>query len=228
MINGDLYQRSNRMQRVDAKHLLDTFSPQFKRRPDGQDSLLDIGCGSADVTVDYIVPVLPAQYSRIVGADISEGMLSHARKMVHQPKMHFKILNVEHPLNLGVWTESFDHITSFHCLHWVQNQRQAMRNVFDLLTPGGDCLLGYMCSHPYYDVYARLAQSPRWAPHLQDAARFISPLHYSSEPQAEMERMLHEVGFSECTVQVQDRTFVFQGPDEVRGMCETFAFTYYF
>lgn len=121
MFNIELYQRYNKLQRDGCKKILDEFSPIFKWRPDGKDSLLDIGCGPGDVTNDVIVPFLPKNFSRLVCADISEKALNTARTKVQSQKAAFEILDVGSPLNESVWTTRFDHITLFYCLHWIQS-----------------------------------------------------------------------------------------------------------
>lgn len=210
MNDGALYQRANPLQRKDAKQMMDEYSPRFKWRPDGRDSLLDIGCGSGDVTVDFILPALPPTFSRLVGADISDGMLNYARKTFLHSKMAFEKLDIERPLDMTVWNEPFDHITSFYCLHWVQNQKQAMHNIYDLLTPDGDCLLMYLASHPYFEIYHRMSEKPRWAPYMTDVARYIPPYQYSSNAADEMNKILQDAGFADYNVQVLDKIYVFE------------------
>lgn len=217
MNDGALYQRANPMQRNDAKLMMDTFSHRFRWRPDGRDSLLDIGCGSGDVTVDFILPALPPKFSRLVGVDISDGMLNHARQMCQHAKIVFEKLDVGLPLTRNAWTVPFDHITSFYCLHWVQNQHQAIENIFNLLAPEGDCLLVYLASHPYFDITKRLSETPRWAPYMHDTSKFIPPYHHSENAADELTQIFRDIGFAEYNVQVLDKTFTFEGIDLLKS-----------
>lgn len=122
MNRASLYQHANGLQRRDAKQILDEFSPLIKWR--SGDSLLDVGCGSADVTIDFILPLMPINFSRLVGADISEQMVRHARDNFKHPYISFINMDIGADLNtLTKNIEPFDHIMSFYCLHWVQNQR---------------------------------------------------------------------------------------------------------
>lgn len=209
MNDGALYQRANPMQRNDAKQMIETFSNQFKWRPDGEDSLLDIGCGSGDVTIDFILPVLPPKFKRLVGADISDGMLDYARQSYQHSKIVFEKLDVGAPLESNTWEDPFDHVTSFYCLHWVRDQRQAISNIYNLLSTEGDCLLVYLASHPYFEVTKRLSKTKRWASYLTDI--FYPPYQFSGNPIDELTKLLETTGFAEFSVQVVEKTFTFNG-----------------
>lgn len=113
MFNGELYRNINKVQRLVSKQIINDFSHMFQIRPDGRDSLLDVGCGTGDITADYILPVLPKQFSRLVGGDISESMLSVARKTVTNSKVSFEILDIERPIDNHIFSTPFDHIRRF-------------------------------------------------------------------------------------------------------------------
>lgn len=209
------------MQRVTVKQIIDEFASRFNWRDDGQDSLLDIGCGIGDVTADYILPILPQKFTRLVAADISESMLCVARINLQNSKVFFETIDIGITLDLGVWTTPFDHITSFYCLHWVPDQLQAFENIHRLLAPTGNCLLAFVCSYPCFRVHPKLARYARWAPHLQDIERFIPPYQSSNNPVESIERILSDTGFSEYSVQIRDMTFVHNGLDSLR--CKKFG-----
>lgn len=199
------------------KQIIDEFSPKFKWRPNGHDSLLDIGCGPGDVTADLILPMLPQEFSRLVCSDISEQMVSVARKTVQSPKAAFEVLDIGCPMDESVWTTPFDHITSFFCLHWVHDQRQALLNIYNLLNPDGDCLLVYVGSANGYTIFTELAKRPRWAPYLQDVHKHIPPFQFSCNAAQDLENILRDVGFSEYEVRLRNEYCEFDGIDHVKG-----------
>lgn len=130
MNKAALYQRSNDLQRRDAKEIIDEFTPLMRWRSEGHDSLMDIGCGIADVTIDYILPILPMNYSRLVGIDISDQMLQYARIHYGHHKITFDNTDIGADLNkyyVNGGRKRVDHITSFYCLHWVPNQIKALK-----------------------------------------------------------------------------------------------------
>lgn len=223
MHNGELYERSANFAHQMVKLTLDEYAPQLRWRSDGQDSLLDIGCGTANATVELILPLLPAKYARAVGADISESMLDYARQMGRDQKIEFKVLDVERPLrttDADAWTRTpFDHITSFFCLNWVQDVPQVMRNIYELLAAGGDLLLTSICKQQNFDFFQRIALDPRLAEYMHDMERFVPPSHRSSDPAGDLERILAEVGFGEFTVNIVPKSMVFEAMDGYKGEC---------
>lgn len=216
MLNSENYSRNNKLQRQANQQIIDEFSHRFKWRPDGYDSLLDIGCGTGDATADVILPLLPQKFNRLVCADISDKMLSIARTKVRSSKAAFEVLDIGRPLDQSVWSKPFDHITSFFCLHWVHEQRQAMQNIYDLLSPGGDCLLAYVGSSMGYTVFSELAKRPRWAPHLQDVHKHIPVFQFSNNIAEYLESIMEDVGFSDYSVQIRDKYWEFDGIEKLK------------
>jgi juvenile hormone-III synthase len=122
MNEAQLYKKSNALQRRDAKKVLEEFAHLIQWN--GGDSVLDVGCGSGDVTVDFVLPQLPDTFSRLVGVDISGEMVKSANEAYQHPRMDFKVLNISGSVDQFVREmQEFDHVMSFYCLHWVQNQK---------------------------------------------------------------------------------------------------------
>ena len=197
MNNAALYKRSNTLQRRDAKQVLDEYAHLMQWRPDETDSLLDIGCGSGDVTIDYILPILPKKFSRLVGCDLSEQMVHHARDTFQSGKISFEQIDISSAnLIKRAHLDTFDHITSFYCLHWVENQKQAVYNISNLLKKNGDCLLAFLAKNPIFDIYKELAKSNKWSEYMYDVNRFISPYQYSKNAADEFGKLLYGAGFT--------------------------------
>lgn len=220
MHKAALYQRSNGLQRRDAKQAIDEFSHVFQWRDDGCDSILDIGCGSADVTIDYLLPILPENYERLIGVDISEEMVNYARQQYPYPRISFDKFDLSVDIDqqpFGKSTEPFDHITSFYCLHWVQNQENAIQNMYKLLKPNGDMLVVFLAQNPIFEIYAQMSQSKKWAKYMTDVDRFISPYQYSNNPADQFGKLLCASGFTEYSVEIQEKLFIFEGIDLLKS-----------
>lgn len=220
MHKAALYQRSNGLQRRDAKQAIEEFSPAFQWRSDGRDSLLDIGCGSGDVIADLLLPILPETFERLVGVDLSKEMIDFAREQYPYPRLSFETFDLGLDLEKQALhhIDRFDHITSFYCLHWVQNQENAVKNMYKLLKDEGDIFLVFLAQNPVFDIYKQLSQSKKWAKYMTDVDRFISPYQYSKNPADEFGQLLYSNGFTEYSVEVREKYFVFEGVDLLKSM----------
>ena len=138
MNNAKLYHKSNTLQLRDTKQILDDFSHLFNWRSDGTDCLLDIGSGTGDSLVEYIIPKMPKNFLKAIGIDISEEMTKYANDNYQNKQVDFYKVDIQSDFlttelistdpkisflaqnrELG----NYDFITSFYCLHWIQNQR---------------------------------------------------------------------------------------------------------
>uniref|UniRef100_A0A1A9WKH6 Juvenile hormone acid O-methyltransferase n=1 Tax=Glossina brevipalpis TaxID=37001 RepID=A0A1A9WKH6_9MUSC len=223
MNRAGLYQRANAVQRHDAEQILKEYSYLLQWQLNGQDNLIDIGSGSGDVLKDFIYPLMPRNFGRLVGSDISSKMCKYARKTYKlDERCDFRILDIATEKELPIDLQGqFDHVTSFYCLHWVQNQRQALRNVYDLLrSEGGDCLLVFLVDNPIYDVYLSLSKSSKWSSYMADVERFICPFHRIEKPQNKFAAMLREEGFNHIKTELHHKTYDYKGVDILKDNIE--------
>lgn len=220
MNQASLYQRANQVQRHDAKLILDEYSSILQWRSDGQDSLLDVGSGSGNVLMDFVYPLLPKSYEQIVGTDISSKMVGYANNCYQRyARTQFQVLDIGCERLPDQLRGRFDHVTSFYCLHWVQNLPAALNNIYDLLkNEGGDCLLAFLATNPVYEVYKILHTNEKWAAYMQDVEQFISPLHYSLDPAQKFTQLLDEAGFHYKNVEVRSEVFIYEGVHTLKGM----------
>ncbi|XP_075150090.1 juvenile hormone acid methyltransferase [Haematobia irritans] len=221
-----LYHRANEVQRHDAEEIIREFAERLEWRLDGSDSLLDVGCGSGDVLMDFIYPIMPKQFERLVGTDISNKMIKFAQNCYSSyGHCEFKQLDIATEDKLPQDLQgAFDHVTSFYCMHWIQDQRQALNNIYNLLQPtGGDCLLVFLAANPIYDIYKILSKSIKWQCYMQDVDSFISPLHYSEDPIKEFSQMLKETGFIDIQVELREKVYIYEGldilKDNIKAVC---------
>lgn len=211
----NLYIQVNHKQRLDTKDVIGKYSSNFDWRSDGTDSLLDVGCGCADVTVDFILPILPEKFDRSVGIDTSKDMIDYARSKYSYQGLTFEQFDLE--LNLedqplyGI--EPFDHITSFYCLHWIRNQEKVMKTFSKLLKPSGDALLTFVATHPQFEIIKRMSKSTKWAQYTDDVNRFIPIYHKLAKPDMELERVLRLSGFTDIKIDILDKSYLYEGTE---------------
>lgn len=219
MKKAALYQRSNGLQRFDARNVLNEFADLFQTRSEDGDSVLDIGCGDGNITMDFLLPKLPKNFKRLIGCDISDSMIDFADKKYKYPNVSFEHFNLAMDVGkqaLGA-VEKFDHITSFYCLMWVNDQKLAMENIFKLLKPNGNLLVVFLAHHPLYDFYEKQSRDIRWSKHMTDVNEFITPYQYSKDPVKDFRKLLIEAGFIDCVVEARDKCYVFNGVEVVRS-----------
>lgn len=94
MDNPELYIQANQPQRFGALEALQDSSSTINWRCDGRDSIIDAGCGPGDVTVDILMPYLPANFIRLVGIDISKEMIGYARRTYVHPNLSFELFDL--------------------------------------------------------------------------------------------------------------------------------------
>jgi len=137
MHKANLYARYNGLQRRDADAILAEFVPLMEWRADGQEVLLDVGCGPGDVTATVLLPHVEKVVHQVVGADVSHAMVRHAGDRYAGGPLAFAHLDIADPvldpsildpsivahLNNDDSSHGFHKIFSFYCLHWVQEQR---------------------------------------------------------------------------------------------------------
>lgn len=164
MHKATLYQKANGMQRRDAQLVLEEYAHLIQWKEDGKDSLLDVGCGSADITIEFILPLMPSTFSKLVGSDISDHMVRYAKDNYKHPRIFFEQMDIAKDLitDCNRFGDKYDHITSFYCLHWVQNQRMAISNIYNLLDNNGDCLLTFLVRNPIFEIYNKMAKTVKW------------------------------------------------------------------
>ena len=124
MQNPELYRKINDFQRRCSKAALDKHSSFFNWKNDGSESVLDFGTGPGDIIADFIVPLMPAKFNQLVGADISQVMVDYGQKEFGSEKIKFKQMDIAKDVkeNYSDLFENFDVLTSFFCLHFVNEQ----------------------------------------------------------------------------------------------------------
>lgn len=213
-----VYKSFNFIQRRDVKQIREEYYHKFRWRSDGRDSLLDIGCRVGDIMIDYILPLLPLNFSRIVGVDPSDEMLQYARENFQRSKVVYRKLDIGVPLLPFNLNERFDHITSFFCLHFVEDQEMAMKNIYNLLLPGGDCLLGFLPASPFLEIFKRMSLMSKWSPYMPDVERYKFRYQYSETPDEDLKKLLRKAGFEECQVTLLHKHYVYEGNEALKSM----------
>lgn len=153
---------------------------------DGDESVLDAGCGSGKVTAE-LAKRLPR--GRIVAVDGSEAMVAKARQRLGEAVAYsvqdLSELEVEEPVDLVFSTATF---------HWILDHDRLFRRLHGVLRPGGRLVAqcggrGNVAKHA--QTIAAVATQPPFAPHFEGMTvmwNFAGP--------EETEARLRDAGFA--------------------------------
>ncbi len=207
------YNETNCLQRKDAD---DTFTEQankIKWLTNGGDSILHIGSRSGDVLFDYVFPILPKTFKRIVGVDNSEAMISYATESFRHPKLIFDRADIIDPKDIDKLLHKhgqFDHVISLCSLHWVMDQELAFKNIFNLLTPHGDILITMCQHHPIYEHYRDTMALEKWSEYRHQMKLSTSPYFGATDPVKMLKDTLEKAGFQNVHVELKERSYHYE------------------
>ncbi|XP_013111203.2 juvenile hormone acid O-methyltransferase-like [Stomoxys calcitrans] len=203
------YRKAHQAQREDASQLIEECLPKLKWRFDGHDTLIDVGSSSGDILFDFIYPIMPKNFTRVVCTDVNPKMVKYAKEIYGTyAKTEFRTLNIECQEGVGEQFKGrFDHVTSFYALHWTKDLRKAFRNIYELLrNENGDCLLLFLINwSKVYGFYDILRNSVKWSQYINNLERLTAPLHYSKDPRQDLMDILNDLGFSKYDIEIKDR-----------------------
>lgn len=193
LLNHSLSLGIDRRWRRKAIDALGKFAPQ---------EVLDIATGTGDLAIMNAQRNHPR---RIVGADISEGMMDVARKKVAKAGLSDIItFQREDCTHMSFADNSFDAVTSSYGVRNFSDLDAGLREMCRVLRPGGHLLIVEL-SMPVrfpmkqlFGIYAHVVMPllGRLISH-DDSAYTYLPMSMEAFPQAEeMEQILHKNGFS--------------------------------
>ena len=207
--DANLYAKSCELQKIDANRVLNEYFPFLQWR--GGDCIMDVGAAEGSVSLEVVLPKLPPNFKKFVLSDISEDLLDFARDRSDDERVQFCPMDISSTIPDG-FRQHFDHIFSFYCLNWVSTRLsniQALKNIFDMLKPGGDVVLTIMASSPLYDFWQNMALTEKWAAISKNLSGFLSPYHNQNNPEEVLREFLEEAGFviHDCKMETRFYTY---------------------
>ncbi|XP_069675727.1 juvenile hormone acid O-methyltransferase-like [Periplaneta americana] len=212
MNNAILYSNHNTLQTTVSRKVLSAYMDKLSWQPG--DRILDVGCGNGNTTVEELLPRVPGDFEVLVGVDISHNMLEFASSKYTNPKLKFiqADMGAEIPAESELRTPGFDKIFSFFCLHWIPDQRhsgvdlnyfrpcrQAVRNIYNMLRPGGEAVLGFVARAPMYRAFEVQSKKAEWKQYMKDVCKFLPPLQKSIDPAGDFYKILQDADFEILT-----------------------------
>ncbi len=180
---------------------------QWKRRLvqmasiEPQHEVLDLACGTGDIAF-LVAPLIST--GRIVGVDITPGMIDIARRKVKsaETRVHFELGDIS---SLKFSDASFDRITVGYGVRNVPDIPRLLAEVFRLLKPGGK-FLSLDFGKPENILYCRayllylglVGSTLGWLLHRNpDVYRYISESIKLYPGQSGVKRLMDGAGFTE-------------------------------
>jgi len=176
--------------------------------PAPSDRILDIGCGDGKLTAQ-IASAVP--HGLVRGLDRSANFISFAQKTFppsQHPNLSFEDVDCAKlgPF-VGANRGTFDKVFSNAALHWIlrepSTRASTLRNVFQLLKPGGKFVFEMGGAGNVAEVHAALMFALVKAGVSAHEAKSASPWFFPSD--VLMQRMLIEAGFEVQKVELEYR-----------------------
>lgn len=175
--NSKYYAKHARLQVERAFRMLKKLPIQ------GSESILDLGCGSGEVT--HHLATLAAN-GKVIGMDQSKAMIEHANhQFPDQKNLSFTIGDAAH----FSYDEKFDIITSFNALHWVEDHRAILNSCKAALTPSGQIFF-LMAYGRNESPFGAVTSKPKWRNRFPKLESFRDRLLELNYP-----KLLFESGF---------------------------------
>ena len=155
--------------------------------------ILEVGAGTGGLT-SLVLPLLERALHSYTFSDVSAAFFSGAmQKLAAFPEVEFKIFDLEKPgTEQGFEAGAFDLILGANVLHAVSEVRVALKNIYELLTPGGSLLFIDTATPELWTESIFGLTSGWWR--FKD--RDLRPFHPLLE-RSQWEAVLREAGFSE-------------------------------
>lgn len=197
-----------------AQELIDKLSLN------GDEALLDVGCGDGKISVQ-IAQALPA--GRVHGIDLSADMIQLARETFNgrnHPNLRFQQMDATR-IQLA---KAFDVVFSTAALHWVADHQAVLKGVRACLKPEGRLLFqmgGRGNANAVYVALQEVMEDEVWRPYFED---FGFPYHFLG-PEA-YERWLPDCGFRLNRAELIPKDMQHEGREGLKGWLRTTWFPY--
>ncbi|KAM7315832.1 putative acid methyltransferase [Ixodes scapularis] len=170
----ELYLNVNTIQRTPNLLALELAQGSFRKSPTPDQQFVDLGCGTGDFTRQELLPrCQPCR--RIVATDVSQEMVRFAERSFSHPQIEYDVYDFRDDASKIVGKYGrFDRAYSFFALHYAEDLVSALRNVADLMTDDGECLLVFAARIPGYAVWRKVVQMDRWKSYAEPAPRCAS------------------------------------------------------
>lgn len=207
--NADDYAGNSSVQQMWAEELIAKLALQ------GNESVVDIGCGDGKITAKLAHAVKDGY---VLGIDSSDNMIRHAKEQFPAtaiPNLSFRCLDATKMR----FAEKFDVAFSNATLHWVKNQNAVLRGLHACLQTGGRILFqmgGRGNGVEIFAVVALMIRNLPWQPYFKG---FQPPYHFYGPEEYIV--WLANNGFHPVRVELIPKDMQHQGREGLKGWVRT-------
>ncbi len=175
-LDPQVYSKNSQLQLNWATQALQKYPWQ------GNERILDIGCGDGKVTA-----AIAQNFTRapVLGLDISPAMIAFASKSF-PADAYPNLIYLEGDIRCLPFHGQFDLIVSFCSMIYVLEQEKGFQSICDSLRPGGSflCVVPAKIDANLMPVSEKLVQSEKWAPYFPSFKRYRA--YYTQQEYAEL------------------------------------------
>lgn len=204
MHEPEVFAKNNKGTQVGTTAALEKLGHLIRWKADQSDTILDVGCGPANVLMDIILPQFKGKYSQVFATDLSEKMIEFASNKYSGKDERVKFLTMD-IMNVDNFLENYgqvDHVVSSFVVHWLPDQDTGLKNIFRVLKPGGDFFTVHAKNAAIFDVFEHMDQNEKWNQYFDNLKAFIPQSHKSVQPEKDLRDHLTSCGFVDVVVDV--------------------------
>lgn len=183
----------------------------------GNESLLDIGCGDGKITASIANMLFGG---KVVGIDRSESMIKHAKDQFPLPNLSYHVMDATE-ISLE---EEFNLAFSNAVLHWVHDHKSVLTSLKKHLTRNAKVLFqmgGYGNAEDIQSVINELIASDQWQDYFTE---FVDPYRFCKTE--DYEQWLWETGYEAQRIELIPKDMIHHNADGLKGWLRTTWFPY--
>ncbi|HLN89175.1 MAG TPA: methyltransferase domain-containing protein [Candidatus Binatia bacterium] len=187
--------------------------PKLKLR--GNESLLDIGCGDGKISAE-IAKCLPN--GKVIGIDSSAQMINLAQSTFpnqEHPNLSFQVMDARKI----AFSQEFDLIFSNATLHWIDDQKSVLQNVYKRLKHRGRLIVQMAGKGNAQDIISILSDLLTESPWKEFFEGMTFPYGFFSAE--EYRAFLDEAGLKALRVEMFPRDMKHAGAEGLAGWIRT-------
>ena len=209
--NAADYANNSSAQESWANELIEKLSLQ------GNERLLDIGCGDGKIT-NSIAGKLRA--GSVVGIDRSTDMIELAISQFDRQNLSFSVMDATELSLQG----TFDVVFSNAALHWVKDHKTTLIRLKKHLHQESKILFqmgGFGNADDILKIVTRMTKTGQWAKYFED---FIFPYNFCKIQ--DYEKWLREAGYSAKRIELIPKDMIHENSEKLKGWLRTTWFPY--